>query len=65
MTTLVTKERPDLALSPEMWLTGYMLRDRLFELAGTAAGPSAEIVPSAEPQGIPHQGNVFLDVKYG
>jgi len=42
MTGLVAKEEPDLALSPEMWLTGYTLRDRVIELAEPADGPYVE-----------------------
>ncbi|HEX9710668.1 MAG TPA: carbon-nitrogen hydrolase family protein [Candidatus Thermoplasmatota archaeon] len=47
MTGLVAKEKPDLALFPEMWLTGYTLRDRVIELAEPADGPSVEAVSKA------------------
>lgn len=47
MTSLIAKEKPDLALFPEMWLTGYMLRDRVIELAEPADGPSIEAASRA------------------
>ncbi len=47
MVTLVAKEKPDLALFPEMWLTGYMVRDRVTELAEFADGPSVKAVSKA------------------
>jgi predicted amidohydrolase len=42
MLDLVAKQRPTLALFPEMWLTGYSVRDRVIELAEPSDGPSIE-----------------------
>lgn len=42
MLDLVAAKRPTLALFPEMWLTGYSVRDRVIELAEPADGPSVE-----------------------
>jgi predicted amidohydrolase len=42
MLDLVSAERPDLAIFPEMWLTGYSVRDRVIELAEPSDGPSVE-----------------------
>ena len=47
MLDLVTKRRPTLALFPEMWLTGYSVRDRVIELAEPADGPSVEAASKA------------------
>jgi predicted amidohydrolase len=47
MIDLVAKKRPTLALFPEMWLTGYSVRDRVIELAEPADGPSVEAVSRA------------------
>lgn len=47
MLDLVAKRRPTLALFPEMWLTGYSVRDRVIELAEPADGPSVEAVSKA------------------
>lgn len=47
MLELVAKRKPDLALFPEMWLTGYSVRDRVFELAEFSDGPSVQAVSKA------------------
>jgi predicted amidohydrolase len=47
MLDLVAKRRPTLALFPEMWLTGYSVRDRVIELAEPADGPSVEAASKA------------------
>src|SRR3990172_7281602 len=47
MLDVVAKRKPDLALFPEMWLTGYSVRDRVIELAEPADGPSVEAVSKA------------------
>jgi len=47
MLDLVAKRKPDLALFPEMWLTGYSVRDRVIELAEPADGPSVEAASKA------------------
>ncbi len=47
MLDLVIKRRPTLALFPEMWLTGYSIRDRVIELAEPADGPSVEAASKA------------------
>ncbi len=47
MLDLVADRKPDLALFPEMWLTGYSVRDRVIELAETADGPSVEAASKA------------------
>jgi predicted amidohydrolase len=47
MLDLVAKRRPALALFPEMWLTGYSVRDRVIELAEPADGPSVEAASQA------------------
>lgn len=47
MVDLVSKRRPTLALFPEMWLTGYSVRDRVIELAERADGPSVEAASKA------------------
>lgn len=47
MLDLVAKRRPTLALFPEMWLTGYSVRDRVIEVAEPADGPSVEAVSKA------------------
>jgi predicted amidohydrolase len=47
MLDLVAKRRPSLALFPEMWLTGYSVRDRVIELAEPADGPSVEAASKA------------------
>jgi predicted amidohydrolase len=47
MLDLVARRRPTLALFPEMWLTGYSVRDRVIELAEPADGPSVEAASKA------------------
>ena len=47
MLDVVAKRKPDLALFPEMWLTGYSVRDRVVELAEPSDGPSVEAASKA------------------
>jgi len=49
------KQRADLVIFPELSLTGYVLRDQIYELAETIPGPSTKIM-----ERIAKQANMYI-----